>query len=81
MTKPYAVTLPIAGSITVYVRSASPEAAIEDAMERAVFSVSDGKNTTINEVETYEHITQGNVLHPPVNDAEAVECDDDDIEY
>lgn len=68
--KTYEVTLPIAGIAYITVQAESEEDAIAKAMEEV-------SRDDIEEWEAFERIVSGNVLHAPINDAEAVEIDGD----
>ena len=63
----YYVRIPIAGSIEFCVIAENEEHAIEKAWEKFDDEGEKGGNL---EWETFEHLTQGNVLYPSVNDIE-----------
>ena len=72
--KQYTVTLPVAGSVQVYVEAENEKAAIDAALESADFRVNGGKNTEPGEEwAVLRRITSGNVCHAPVWEAEASE--------
>ena len=72
--KNFSVTLPIAGTITVEVEANSEEEAIREALMSDWPKDSDGC-PIFDELEAYEHLTQGNVLYAPVNEPYAEEIE------
>ncbi len=64
----YAVTIPVAGYMVVEVEASSKEEAINEAMLR-----NDAIGDYLEELDTYRHLTQGNVLYAPFNSAYAQE--------
>lgn len=67
----YAVDLPFAGYLIVYVEADSAEAAINAALETASATVTGDGDTECGEWETLRTITRGNVCSAPLNDARA----------
>ncbi len=67
--KQYAVTLPVAGSITVYVEAESEKVAVELALEKQDWRVVGGKNPEIGEdFEAMRHLVSGNVCYAPCSE-------------
>jgi hypothetical protein len=60
----YRVSIPIAGSVTVYVEATSEDEATEKAWEKI------GDDDAEVEWEAHEHIATGNALHASMNDIE-----------
>lgn len=68
------VTIPIAGSINVYLEDIDPNLSDEElfsaALDAADIEYKSGKTTEWGEVEYLERVTQGNVLYAPINEYE-----------
>lgn len=60
----YRVSIPIAGSVTVYVEAMNEDEATEKAWEKV------GDDDAEVDWEAHEHICTGNVLHASMNDIE-----------
>lgn len=74
--KSYTITLPVVGSIKVFVQAASEEQAIELAFEQQDWRVVGGPNTEPGEAwEAMRSISTGNVMWAPINYM-IVECAD-----
>lgn len=72
------VTMPVCGSITVWVNvedDAGREEILEAACEAQDWNTSDGRNTSVNEMEVLEHVCQGAVCYAPLFHAEISEAD------
>lgn len=65
----YAVSLPVIGIAVYQIEAANEEAAIADAL--AAGNLQDN----IVELDTVEHLMEGNVLNAPLHDAEVEELD------
>jgi hypothetical protein len=63
--KQYAVTLPVAGSIMVWVEAASEEEALDLAFEKQDWSIETGESTEAGEFESLKRIVTGNCCHAP----------------
>lgn len=63
--KQYAVTLPVAGSVTVWVDAASEEEAIDLAFEKQDWRVKTGDGTEAGEFDSMRRIVSGNCCHAP----------------
>lgn len=61
----FAVTLPVAGSIVVFVDAETEEEALSVAFEQQDWRVETGDNTEAGEFETMKHIARGNVCYAP----------------
>ena len=72
----YAVDLPFAGYLIVYVEADSKESAIEAALAGADAKIIGEGDTQCGEWETLRAITRGNVCNAPLNDARAEIIDD-----
>jgi len=74
--KQYSVTLPVAGSITVYVEAESEEQAVDLAFEKQDWHVETGEGTEAGEHwEAMKRIGSGNVCYAPCREM-SVECED-----
>ena len=69
----YRVSIPIAGSVTVYVEATNKKEAVDTAWERI------GDEDVDVEWEAHERICSGNVLHASMNDIE-VDVEEVDVE-
>lgn len=74
--KRYAVTLPVCGSVTVFVEADSEESALELAHGHQDWRVVHGKDTEVNEFDSMNHIVKGNVCYAPCTEA-SVELHDE----
>ena len=77
--KKWTVELPLAGSVIVNdVEAENEQAAIDAAFQLADFKcvATDPNRVEVGEMDVYRRITQGNVLHAPVNEASATEVED-----
>jgi hypothetical protein len=63
--KQYAVTLPVAGSVPVWVDAASEEEAIDLAFEKQDWRVKTGEGTEAGEFDSMRRINSGNCCHAP----------------
>jgi len=72
--KQYEVIIPLAGAISVFVDASDENEAMEKAksIDWNVDFTSEG-NVEIYELDTLDHICQGNVCYAPVWDIEAIE--------
>lgn len=74
--KRYDVTLPVVGQVVVTVEAEDEESAIEAALGLDPFPINaDGVNgAEIIELNTVRRVVTSNVLHAPLNEAEATEA-------
>jgi len=63
--KRYAVTLPVAGSVTVFVEAHDEEEALNKAFDEQDWRVDCGDNTEPGEFETMQYTVRGNVSYVP----------------
>ena len=74
--KQYSVTLPVAGSITVYVEANSEDEAVDLAFEQQDWRVVTGEGTEAGEEwEAMRRIGSGNVCYAPCREY-SVECEE-----
>lgn len=69
MTIRKAVTMPIAGSITVFIDvddNATEEEMLDEAYEQADFRIDAGPSTEPGELDALGHICQGNLCYAPL---------------
>lgn len=68
----YLVTIPIAGAITTEIEAATEGEAIEAAMEKSwIERIETTPDFDLHELESYEHLMQGNVFYASFSEAEA----------
>jgi hypothetical protein len=74
--KQYAVTLPVAGSITVFVDAENEEAALDAALEKQDWRVVGGEGTEPgDDFEAMSRIVGGNVCYAPCTEYSVEECE------
>jgi hypothetical protein len=80
--KVFFVELPIAGTISTYVKASSKEEAIQKAIDDPGHfeSVQMTELWELEEWDVYEHLFQGNITYVDHVDATAKESDDFDLE-
>jgi hypothetical protein len=76
MSKEYWVRIPLAGIIAVNVEAENEEEAQQKAFssEWNVSIESEKNNVELDEIDQYEEIVSGNVLHAPLNEVEIDEA-------
>ena len=71
------VTIPVCGSVCVYVQSAADaEEAVDLAFDKQDWRIESGADTEPGEFETLRRVASGNVLYAPCWEFSAEETDD-----